>query len=187
MEGFAEPWQEFQFRLKDDLLRQVRKSGQPENEVVRMVGLVFARPESGLGKTEIIPHLSYFHQRSADFITFYFIGYADSRRTSGSKKVAEFAGREWTFDDWHFDDTRRVVEARSKWRYSGSADLILTNARLQPTLGNALGELTADLDWASAICADLEELKRCGAILSVERFFEDIFRYAESQDGRDPT
>ena len=37
------------------------------------------------------------------------------------------------------------------------------------------------------ICANLEKMKADKAIQSVNSFFEKIFRYAEDQDGTDPT
>jgi hypothetical protein len=59
--------------------------------------------------------------------------------------------------------------------------LILTNARLESEFGDAY------LDLSSAICTDLDEMKRVGAITSVESFFERLFRYAEKPDRINPT
>ena len=49
---------------------------------VRMVGIVFARPNSPLAKSEIIPQIADWHFRSGNHIDFFFAGYTTSRTSS---------------------------------------------------------------------------------------------------------
>lgn len=51
-----------------------RYEGDPSVRT-RMVGIVFARPNSPLARSEIIPQLNDWHFRSGDHIDFYFAGY----------------------------------------------------------------------------------------------------------------
>ena len=62
---------------------------------------------------------------------------------------------------------------------SGGADLLLTNARFDGT--------SAELDFSTAISADLVKMKSDGTINSVGSYFESIFQYSENQNGSDPT
>lgn len=79
-----------------------------------------------------------------------------------------------------FQRFRHDIERRSRWRYSGEADLVLVNAG-QDSANEA------SLDFGSAIVCDLDRMIRDQAIHSVRRFFEDIFRFAEGVEGSDPT
>lgn len=143
---------------------------------VRMVGMLFMRPKTAFASTEIVPSLRYYHQRSGQNINFYCAGF------SPGWDVSELPEEEFLnyYSDYEFDSFRRDIESRCQWRYSGGADLFLTNA-----LFNDYGGV--ELDFSSAIAADLIKMKADGAILSVDSFFETIFKYAESQDGKDPT
>ena len=76
---------------------------------------------------------------------------------------------------------QREIERLSSWRYSGEADLLLMNG----VRGKQDGP--ASLDFSSAIVCDLDRMIRDGAIHTVRRFFEDIFRFAEEAKTTDPT
>jgi hypothetical protein len=140
-----------------------------------MVGLLFARPKSPFAASEIIPSFRYHHQRSGSHIDFYCAGFRPGWEVStmSDQEISEF------YSDDEFDWFRRDIEQRCKWRYSGGADLLLTNAQFDGR--------NAELDFSSAISADLVKMKADGAFSSVDSFFETIFRYAENQDGTDPT
>ncbi len=140
-----------------------------------MVGLLFARPRTPFVASEIVPSFGYYHIRSGPHINFYCAGF---RRGWGLSHTAESNALDF-YSDEDFQDFRSEIEGRSKWRYSGGADLLLTNARFDG--------LRAWLDFSSIISADLMKMKADGAISSVDSFFEAIFRYAENQDGSDPT
>jgi len=148
----------------------------------RLVGLLFAPPESSLGGSEITKSLDYFHHRSGDKIDFFCAGY---RRFGEAKQVV--VEREvtsdsspWYFNVIEFEALRKQAQKGSSWKYSGEADLILLNA--------AKSESGPDvsLDWSTAICCDLEKMKKDKAIESARRFFEDIFRFVDEYDGTNP-
>lgn len=148
----------------------------------RLVGILFAPPESGLGKSEITQSLDYFHHRSADKIDFFCAGY---RRHGGARQpvveTAVTSGSDpWFFNVIDFDALRKQVQKCSTWRYSGEADLILLNTKRVDSGGGTV------LDWSSAICCDLGEMKKDKAIDSARRFFEEIFSFVDEYDGENP-
>jgi hypothetical protein len=172
-------WNAFLEKLAFDLRDQITKHGLPA-DAPRMVGLLFARPQSTLSKAEILPNLGYFHVRSGQFISLFCAGYSEDSGWEDSEEVCDLKGKRWSFSNTGFDQIRRRLENGSKWQYAGGVQLILTNARLN-------GFDTAILDLSSAICANLDEMKSAGAITSVESFFETLCRYAEDPNEVDPT
>lgn len=80
-----------------------------------------------------------------------------------------------------FDRFRQDIERRSRWRYSGEADLLLMNGE------RGVDVRSASLDFGSTIVCDLDRMIRDTAIHSVRRFFEDVFRFAEAIETPDPT
>ena len=86
----------------------------------------------------------------------------------------------WLFSSESFDQIRRRLEAETTWKYGGGVELLLTNALCHPP-GHAR------LEFASTIACDLEELKSKQAIASVEKFLEDVCRFAEGSSDDDPT
>lgn len=163
----------------DDAFRYRYKSR--EGSGARMVGLLFARPDSKLGSTEVVPGLDYFHHRSGSNIDFFCAGY---RRYGKEKQPDErqvtHEEPPWYFSLLAFEGLRQDVERRTRWKYSGEADLILLNATFDKGRGKA------DLHWPTAIACDLDMMVRDGAIKSVSRYFELIFRFSEGFDGDDP-
>jgi hypothetical protein len=157
----------------DEIISQLESGFQsrypPTESSVRMVGLLFARPESPLSREEISPQLSYFHHRAGRNIDFFCAGYAEK----GSER--------WGFDVRKFNQLREEVERRSGWRYGGGPELILANARYD------VERHEAEIDFGSALKVTLDRAKQDGAIASVETFFEQIFQFAEQQSGEDPT
>lgn len=173
------------------LLTHFVSRGDPSNHV-RLVGVLFARPTSPLAKEEIIPNLNYFHERSGQHVNFYCGGYWQGNLPPDLNTGRIAVANGWMYADSKFDEFRRDVESRTKWRYSGGVDLLITNARFREgsrwrtILPYAVpGE--AYLDFSTTISAQLDAMKQAGAIVNVETFFESIFRYAEAQNGRDPT
>ncbi len=157
-------------------------NGRYSDDTIRLVGLLFAPPDSNLGNSEIIKSLDYFHHRSGDAIDFYCAGYR--RYGEGRQPVVErevSAGSDpWIFNVIEFEAMRKETQKSSFWKYSGEADLILLNVRKGESGQDAI------LDWSSAICCDLEKMKGDKAIASVRRFFEDTFRFADGYNGSDP-
>jgi hypothetical protein len=138
------------------------------------VGLLFGVPKTPLVASEIVPSFPYYHKRSGSHVNFYCAGF----RLGWNLTILSEPDALDYYSDYEFDEFRSEIEERSRWRYSGGADLLLTNARFDGT--------EVSLDFSSAISADLMKMKTDGAIQSVDAFFESIFRYAENQDGSDP-
>ncbi len=87
----------------------------------------------------------------------------------------------WVFSDKLFNNFQNEICSRTRWKPSGESDLILANAKYDPD------RQKAHIDFSSAIMCPLDRMKRDGAIVSVENFFEKIFLYAENASGDDPT
>lgn len=151
---------------------------------VKMIGILFAQPTHSLAKDEIIPNMDYFHYRSGRNINFYCAGYGDDF-TIGSYQDRKAAGEggfsRWQFSPLAFSNFCRELESRSRWQYSGETELMLANARLDRASTKVV------LDFQVAVVCNLAKMKEDKAIPSVMSLFEDIFRYAESQDSTDPT
>jgi hypothetical protein len=148
---------------------------------VRMVGLVFARPNSPLAKSEIIPQLADWHHRSGNHIDFFFAGYTYPHELLPGFITVPVPGRgEWLYSSQLFDKFRREIEGQTRWKYSGESDLLLTNTFFDKASDQAT------LDFASTIVCQLDQMKEDKAILSVGRFFESVFRFAESANDLDP-
>jgi hypothetical protein len=160
---------------------------QGSERKVRMTGLLFAKPTSPLAAAEVIPNLDYYHHRSGDNIDFFCAGYGMywenwKDEIPDQKIVGRGQNREdWLFSNAKFNDFRKEIESMTKWEYSGGVDLILTNARYDAIKDKA------HLDFATAMAMNLDKAKSDDAIVSAETFFEQIFRYADSQSGDDPT
>jgi hypothetical protein len=154
----------------------------PDGEAgsIRMVGLLFAPAEVRLARDEIVPSLDHFHHRSGNHIDFFCAGYSRYGFTPGERPVTNDEPP-WMFSLNAFHRFQQEIERLSRWRYSGEADLLLMNG----IPGNDDGK--ASLDFNSAIVCDLDGMIRDKAILSVRRFFEDVFRFAEEANTTDPT
>lgn len=161
---------------------------------VRMVCLLFARPEVALAKKEIVPHLPYYNRRSGRSINFYCAGYGTDKDSDGQElgKVGESV---WFFSDNAFLDTKKYIELDSTWKYSGGTDLIISNAIFESSNRTLMTEdgfeeerlRAVYLDFSTAISLNLERMLADKAITTVPMFFEDIFKFADGFDGTDPT
>ena len=175
-----------------DLDRSFQRGGQEPLTLVRLVGLLFARPASPLAKEEVIPNLSYLHHRSADFVHFYCGGYWEGSVPPDAETGRIQVANGWMYSDEVFNNVRKEVESRTSWHYSGGVDLILTNARYRPRRGSWSELLFTDdrprsyLDFSSSIVVNLEQLKQTDSLPSVATLFEGICRYAERTNHQDP-
>ena len=171
-------------------------SATPERQV-RLVALLFCRPELGLMKTDIVPSLGYFHRRSGGNTAFYFAGFHEFEPVlSGYKELGltlpdeypdkvgepEFVefrgpeGRYWTFELMDFDRLRKQIESCTLWRYSGGCDMLFVNSRR-----------SVGIDFSTAIVLRLDKISEMVATPTVGQLFEAIFQYAERQDPINPT
>ena len=179
--GMLTPWSHSEVCRTLALDFRTRHPGEV-NPTVRMVGLLFAQSRVRFAREEIVPSLDYFHHRSGDKIDFFCAGYGrywyppteDQQKVTGDDPP-------WLFSLSLFGKFCDEIEQLSTWQYSGEADLLLMNAHIDPE------QDAARLDFNSAVVCDLEQMKRDGAITSVPRFFEQIFRYAQQAPADDPT
>jgi hypothetical protein len=166
------------FNVFKDLLK-VRGNPDPQ-DFHRIVGILFAPPYAPLAHDEIVPRITQFHHRSADYIDFFFAGYLDPKAEK-PEDAAEIsatvpgAPSGWMYSDEAFNSFRADFEKRSKghWRYSGEVDLVLADAVLRH------GSKEAEVDHSALLVLDLDRAKRDGVIETVPKFFENIFQYAE--------
>jgi hypothetical protein len=172
------------FRLKEvtEELRHSFKVNPSWNN--RLIGFVFCRPELALAKANIIPQLDYYHHRSGVNTDFFFAGYGKYQEGLTQEipdPIEVTSGRKinWLFSLDGFNEFRIQLENNSKWSYSGSIDLLLCNASRQQ-------EDNGFIDFSNLFYCDLEKMITNRAIISVERFFESIFKYAESPAGTNP-
>lgn len=175
-----------------DLDRSFSAQAGDLQNAVRLVGLIFARPATALAKEDVLPNLSYLHQRSKDFVYFYCGGYWKGDLPPDAETGRVPLGNGWMYSDAAFDNFREQIESLTTWHYSGGADLILTNARYE--VPNPKWEWLSSretpysyLDFTSVIAVNLEEVKRDASLPSVFTIFEGICRYAERSNGQDPT
>lgn len=146
---------------------------------VVMVGLLFARPSFRLTEEQILPNLQYFHHRSGHHFHFFCAGYTPYGGEIDDYHEVGLPG--WVYSDRMFNMLRSQIEAKSRWRYSGEVELLLTNAHIAPR------KRTARLDLRSTIVCNLDEMSRKHAFDSLPQFFERIFQFAETANGEDPT
>src|SRR6266540_240667 len=171
-------------QVREDLAIRFRRDGF-RDDAVKMVGLLFARPDSALARSEIVPNLNYFHQRAGRHVHFFCAGYGaywPPDWVQDAQVVTTIDGVEWLFSARLFNDFRAELDNRTKnWRYSGGTDLILTNSVW------SAGTESADLDLKTAVAMNLDQAVADGAIPDVERWFEKIFSFAEASTDTDPT
>jgi hypothetical protein len=84
----VEPWSEFDEIGAHEALRF---DAEPDKKV-RLVALLFCRPELSLMKTDIIPSIPYFDRRSGYHTAFYFAGFDDRTGFASSWKEELDAG-----------------------------------------------------------------------------------------------
>ena len=161
-----------------DLLKySFRYEGQGNNNA-RVAGLLFAQPNN-FTKDEILSGIDYFHNRSGKTIDFFCIGYQPHFFETKYPIVASVNGEDWSFNPKIFNKLREETEQKTKWRYSGSVELVLFNSYLE-------GE-EVKLDFADALSIDLRKAKDDKLISSVGEVFEKIFAIAESISTTNPS
>lgn len=165
-------------------LKERFERDEVRTDAVMMVGFLFARPQAALARGEIIPALSYFHHRAGRHIHFLCAGYGaywPPGSVPDAHKVVTIERTDWLYSDRLFNEFRAELEDTTAWQYSGGTDLLLTNATWDPA------HRSADLDFSSALAMNLEQAIADGAIPDVGRWFERIFKFAESSRDDDPT
>ncbi|MCL4301167.1 MAG: CHAT domain-containing protein [Anaerolineae bacterium] len=160
-------------------LQEIKEWLQRSDEKIMMIGLLFARPQTPLARSEIIPHLDYFHYRSGNYIHFFCGGYGaywGEDTYPDQEQVVKINGTQWYFSPSKFNYLRKEVEEKTNWRYSGGVDLVLLTIN-EDEKGKPI------LNFNQSFSFPLEKLKNDGVIYGVEIFFEEIFRFAEDYTG----
>jgi len=122
-----------------------------------VLAFLFAHPDSSAMRS-LDSRGDYFDIRSGNTWDLFFPGYYKSDRDDyfesqfGALRAGQQFTRDWYFNPREFDDLRQHVEEKcqGQWRYSGEADLVLTNAYMPDQ-----GELT--IDWASTVSGPLSD------------------------------
>ena len=150
----------------------------------RLIGFVFCRPELSLANSQIIPNLDYYHHRSGKNTDFFFAGYGQYwegliQEIPDQVKVTSGRSINWLFSLERFNEFREELERNTNWNYSGSIDLLLCNASRQKRDDGFI-------DFSNFFYCDLEKMINDKVIISIERLFENIFKYAESPNETNP-
>jgi hypothetical protein len=149
---------------------------------IRLVGLLFAPATAPLTRDDLLPRLDEYHTRSADNMDLFWAGYGRYWGPLSPEDTKSVTGHDppWLYSQSLFESFRQQMEAETKWRYSGEVDLLLMNTRYDEE------RRAAQLQLTDVVALDLARAKADGAISSVAVLLQGLFRYAESQDGRDP-
>ncbi len=148
-------------------------------KAVSFRGILFARPESQVAKTQVIPHLSYFDLDAGNAFNFSCVGYSVSETVRSA--VVTINGKKWDFNDAKFIEVKDDFQAHTLWKYSGGVDLILCN--------QVVDIKTADrwLELKNSVCISIDELLKKKFILSFETFFQSIINFAKGYEGSKPS
>lgn len=149
-----------------------------EERKVKLIGIIFCRPQLPLAQEDIIPNISYYHVRSGRYIDFFFAGFTKWPINDYSYEINGPSGRKWCFDERSFNKIRSDLEKYSNWEYSGGNDLVLITCRHSKE-----NKIYLDLD--TGICIQMEHLKRIKGF-EVSQLFEKIFKYSENPDHENP-
>ena len=149
---------------------------------VKIIGIMFCHPGSAIASKDILPRLEYLHYRSGEYTDLFWAGYGPfmhGRTPPPAFPVKIVGDTEWAFSDEAFNAMRVEIEANTTWKYSGETDLLLTTARLNPETHKAY------LDFSETLVCDLDKMLQQGAITSVARFLEELFRFGENSSTKD--
>jgi hypothetical protein len=141
----------------------------------KLIGILFAHPNTPLAKSEIVNHLNHYHHRSGEAVDFFCVGYGalwSEEYEPDVLQATNIDGTDWLFSDAAFSQVIDEIEELTKWQYSGETELLLLSA-----VKNDIGEV--HLDFGSAIVCNLEAMNKDQAFTSVRAFFEGIFRFAK--------
>lgn len=144
-----------------------------------MCGLLFAPPKTPIGQS-IMDRLDDWHHRSGENFDFFCVGYIETEEYEDDVPVGRVTARDGSYSRQFyysaraFNDIRDQVAARSGWRYSGEADLLLTNAVVR----QADEDPTLDLEHVVAL--DIDRLIRDGVYSSAARLMEAVCLAADA-------
>jgi hypothetical protein len=95
-----------------------------QNNNSRVAGILLAQPNN-YTRDEILSGIDYFHHRSGKTIDFFCIGFQTESFGQNLPVVANVDGQNWFFNAKIFNTLRGEIEHVTKWRYSGSVELVI--------------------------------------------------------------
>lgn len=146
----------------------------------KIVGLLFAQPDS-FTEDEILKKVDYYNNRSGKTIDFFCVGYQPQMFEPNLPVLTRVGEENWTFNSKTFNKLRIQTEQKTKWKYSGSVELVLFNAYVDDSNDEI------KLDFSDAISIDLIKSKNEELIYSVGEIFERIFSISETMTTDNPT
>lgn len=134
------------------------------------IGILLTRPGSKTGQ-DIIESLPYYHHRSGKNINFYLPGYGAYwyGRYPDEKNVIEIDQITWSFSNKEYVDFIKAMEKNSRWEYSGESELLLLEYQ------------EGKIDYSKVLRFHLDAMLRDSVILSINIFFESLFRQASKK------
>ncbi len=154
--------------------------GGQNNSNSRVAGLLLAQPNN-YTKDEILSGIDYFHIRSGKTIDFFCIGYQTESFGRDLPVVTNVDGQDWFFNAQIFNTLRGEIEHITKWKYSGSVELVLFNSYLDDDKNEV------KLDFSDSLSIDLKKAKDDKLISSAGEVFEQIISIAENIETDNPT
>jgi hypothetical protein len=134
------------------------------------------RTELWLARAESRDFLRWYNQRSGKFLKVYVAGF--EAEWNPEKTVTQEAIRQ-AYNLVSFDAARSSVANATKWRYSGDADLLIVAAKYI----SITQEITqASLDFSSALCINLDDIRKQEGIPSISNFLESLFQFLEESE-----
>lgn len=164
----------------EELKRVIGYSFKYDKNKSKIVGLLFAQPDS-FTEDEILKKVDYYNNRSRETIDFFCIGYQPQSFRPNLTVIAKVGDEKWTFCPDNFNELRIEIEKRTKWKYSGSVELVLFNAYLDDY------EDDVKFDFSDSLSIDLIKAKNEQLIYSVAEIFEKIFNISETITSDNPT
>ncbi len=111
-----------------DHLTSFFKRNFRDQSTIRVIGLLFAPPQSEFASRAIVPRMNWFHVRS-DFRLFVYCveygAYLPREEFPDVVDATTIQGVTWQFSDTVFNESRKEFQDKTKWKYSGEVDLLL--------------------------------------------------------------
>lgn len=141
----------------------------------KLIGILIAHPDYPFTKTEVLPHLDTFNEKSGEHIDFFCIGYK-SHKDNENIVAKDINGINWSFDDKIFKTIIAKLEEISSWKPSQSTELLLLNV----TIKFDNGKFSFDFNFKKSIVLNLEQMQNIKSFVNIREFFiNNLFKYAK--------
>lgn len=155
-------------KMLEDIERNIKKYGILNDSI----GILITRPDLPTGKN-ILESLEYYHYRTGKSINFYLPGYGaywTKKEYPDRVVVTKIAGVEWSFSSEKFVNFIEDMECNSSWEYSGESELLLIELK------------SGKLSYENVIEFYLDNMIRDKAIISIQEFFEKLFKICKDEN-----